>query len=110
MTTFFFESITAAQALAFNSTTDVLIFVNGTSAGDKMSVTYTVTPATPLTVASTAITLTDLSDGKAVTFGTGVQGLGEAGHTNPIFPDGSTLVVGDNVANDVGAGTAFGDG
>src|SRR5258708_1469684 len=109
MTTYFFESITAAQALAFNSASDVLIFGNATSTGNKMSVSYVVTPATPLTVATTSITLTDLADGKSVTFGTGIQGLGEGGH-NPIFPDGSVLVVDDNVAGNTAAGSAFGDG
>src|SRR4051794_16585004 len=98
MTTYFFESITAAQALAF-TTADTLVFSNTTSSGSKMSVIYTPIPATPLNVASETITLTDLADGRSVVFGTGIYGAGETGRV-VIFPDGSNLVVGSDVAAD----------
>src|SRR6185312_1469220 len=111
MATYFFETITAAQAATFNTAGgDQLVFTNGTSSGAKMTVIYTQpTPLVPET-----ITLIDNSDGRSVTFGPGLQGAGETGHT-VIFPDGSNLVVGlDGVApaaNDGPVtGTFFGDG
>ncbi len=90
MATYFFETITAAQAATFNTGGgDQLVFTNGTSSGAKMTVIYTQpTPLVPET-----ITLIDNSDGKSVTFGPGLQGAGETGHV-VIFPDGSNLVVG----------------
>src|SRR5471032_1248695 len=108
MTTYFFESITAAQALAFTSA-DTLVFSNPTSSGAKMTVLYTVIPATPLTVASETVTLTDPTDGHTVVFGPGIQGAGEAGHV-VIFPDGSNLIVGNDGPADTALGTAFNDG
>src|SRR6185312_15195348 len=109
MATFFFETITAAQALAFNATTDTLVFTNATSSGTKMSVTYNAATAT-----STATeTVIDLVTGRSVVFGSNALQLGEAGHTTPVFGDASTLIIGSPAANDTGtiaaaSGGAFG--
>ncbi|WP_394764127.1 hypothetical protein, partial [Phenylobacterium sp.] len=114
MSTYTFESITAAQALSFNSTGDSLIFNNATSSAAKMSVAYNA--ATALTPAT--VTVTDLVSGKIVVFGAGVYDLGNPAHlalaapTFEIIPDGSTLYVGSLGADSptAGAGSAAADG
>src|SRR5262249_24429304 len=106
MATYTFETITAAQALTFDSTGDTLLFTNATSSGSKMTVLYNVATATqPAT-----ITLIDNAYGKSVTFGTGVAGLGEAGHTSPVFLDTSTLIVDSDTSGGSGTGGAGNDG
>src|SRR5438445_6031697 len=107
MATYFFETITAAQALGFSSTADTLVFSNSTSAGSKMSVLYNAATAT----SAPTVTITDLITGHAVVFGTNVYGEGEGGSfTSPVFPDASTLIVGSPVADDTGLGTSHNDG
>ena len=107
MATYFFETITAAQALAFSST-DSLVFTNSTSSGAKMTVLYTA----PTALVSETITVIDNADGHSVVFGPGAQMLGEAGHGSAIFPDGSVLIIGADTAggNDTAAGGGLGDG
>src|SRR4051812_1953244 len=46
MPTYFFETITAAQALSFNASNDTLVFSNPTSSGSKTSVLYNPASAT----------------------------------------------------------------
>src|ERR1700735_666420 len=106
MATFIFETITAAQALAFDAATgDNLVFSNGASHGSAMTISYVA--ATALTPAE--VVVTDTIDGHSVTFGAGVEGLGDPGLGAAIFSDGSTLVVGSNTAGDNATGTALGD-
>src|SRR3954462_13425760 len=105
MTTYFFETITAAQATAFDATTDALVFGNPTSSGSKMTVLYTVIPATPLNVAGLSITITDNADGISKVFSDKAQGLGET-HV-AIFPDGSNLIVDSNTTGGTFSGTTF---
>jgi hypothetical protein len=66
MTTFVFETITAAQALSYSSTSDALVFTNPTSTGSKMTVLFTAVPGTATTPATTTVTLLDNADGKSV--------------------------------------------
>src|SRR4051812_38326603 len=90
MSTYFFETITAAQALAYQALgNDTLVFTNPTSSGAKMTVLFNPATAT----APPTVTLIDNVTGRSVTFGSGILGEGSAG--NPIvFPDGSNLLVG----------------
>ena len=92
MANYLFETITAAQALAFSGATDQLVFSNATSHGNAMAVVYTAGTATvPETV-----TVLDLVDGKSAVFGTGIYGEGASNGSNTglmVFPDGSTLFV-----------------
>jgi Ca2+-binding RTX toxin-like protein len=124
MPTYFFETITAAQALTYSAASDTLVFSNPTSSASKTSVIYNA--ATPTSAAT--ITVTDLVTGRAVTFDTtagavgagtgGIQQEGELTNGAIVFPDGSNLVVGSNstapAAPDVvalGSGaTKFADG
>src|ERR1700761_2774202 len=106
MATYFFETITAAQALAFNTAGgDQLVFTNPGSHGSAMTVAYSA--GGPTTVPT--VTVIDNIDGKSVVFGTGIYGAGEGAHT-VIFPDGSNLIIGDNVNADAATGTSLGDG
>ena len=75
MSTYFFETITAAQALGYTATTDALIFSNSTSSGNKTSVVFT---AATFTVPA-SITVTDLVTGRAVVFGGGFASEGDPG-------------------------------
>jgi Ca2+-binding RTX toxin-like protein len=84
MSTYFFETITSAQALAFNGQTDSLVFSNATSTGATMRVTFN--PATALAPAT--LTVLDLSDNHLVVFGAGLENL-----RFPVFPNGSALGV-----------------
>ncbi|MGZ3402080.1 MAG: calcium-binding protein, partial [Phenylobacterium sp.] len=109
MATFFFETITAAQALGFTAATDTLVFSNPTSSGSKMTVLYNAATAT----SAATITLIDNADGHAVTFGSGLAGEGDPATTGAIvFPDGSNLFVGTAAADAPSAGTPtlFADG
>ena len=105
MTTFVFETITAAQALSYSSASDALVFTNPTSTGSKMTVLFTAVPGTATVPATTSVTLTDNADGKTVVFGAGI--LGETGIT---FPDGSQLIVGTSSGDATLTGGALGDG
>lgn len=104
MATYFFETITAAQALSFNTASDALVFSNATSSGSKTAVTYNAATAT----STATVTITDLVTGHAVTFGTGIYGEGETGNNAPVFADASTLVVGSPLAADTMAIAATG--
>ena len=112
MANYIFETITAAQALAYNATNDTLVFTNPTSHGSAMTVIYTA--GTALTAPS--VTLSDNADGKSVVFGTGIYGEGETGTNALVFPDGSNLVIGSDTAVDTtsisttGADGMFGGG
>src|SRR6185437_10972185 len=96
MTTFIFETITAAQALAYNAATDTLVFTDPAASGSKMTVVYNA--ATALSPAT--VTLIDNADGHAVVFGPGIYGEGENANGNLTFVDGSNLVVGSPIADD----------
>src|SRR4051812_34536562 len=73
MATYFFETITAAQALGYVAATDTLVFSNPTSSGAKMTVLYNAATAT----SAATVTLIDNTTGRAVVFGTGINGEGE---------------------------------
>src|SRR3569623_1415018 len=109
MATYVFETMTAAQAATYASSTDQILFTNSPSHAYTMSVAFITTgePPSATTLGSTTVTgatLTDLIDGKSVTFGTGI--LGESDF---IFPDGSKLLVGATGVDAV-SGTTAGDG
>src|SRR4051812_46205203 len=102
MATYFFETITDAQAATYSAATDTLVFQTTGESARLTTVRYNAATATsPATV-----TIISGITGRAVTFGPGVQGEGLAG-TGPgvLFPDSSTLVVG-TAGND---GPAAGD-
>src|ERR1700761_4043268 len=106
MANYIFESITAAQALAYQAATDTLVFTNAASHGSAMTVVYTA--GTALTAPS--VTLIDNTDGHTVVFGTGIYGEGEAATGSLVFPDGSNLVIGTDTGSDSAQGTSFADG
>src|SRR5436190_9424491 len=84
MATFFFETITDAQAAAYNATTDTLVFGQ---TGERANITTVrFNPATATSAAT--ITLISGLTGKSVTF------AGTLAGETPIFPDGTTLYVG----------------
>src|SRR5262245_37057591 len=110
MSTFFFETITDAQASAYNAATDNLVF--GTTGERANITTVRYNPAT----ATSAATITVISGltGKTVTFASTL-----ANDTNgfqPIFPDGSQLFIGTSSGSTFNATTgapadpATGDG
>ena len=82
MSTYFFESITAAQALAFNGQTDTLVFSTPAATGANTRVTFN--PATATSQAS--LTMLDVTTGHVVVFGVGLEHL----HF-PVYPNGSAL-------------------
>ena len=91
MATYFFETITAAQALGYTAATDTLVFGNPTSSGAKTTVTFNAATAT----SAATETVTDLVTGRSVVFGVGFAGEGDNALTGTIvFPDGSNLYVG----------------
>lgn len=110
MATYTFGSITAAQALSFAVAVDSLAFTSAASSGNQMSVAYT--PATANSAPT--VTLIDLTDGRAVVFGTTAGGTGilaEGGQATGqvLFADGSSLFIGGPAA-DHAVGTTQGDG
>ncbi len=112
MATFNFETITAAEALGFDGTTDDLVFTNPTSSGKLLSVSYVTIPATLLD-AEYYIDVTDFATGMTVRFGTDVTFTsGIAGYTGTVLPDGSMLTIGsgsdDTVVTGAGNDALFG--
>jgi Ca2+-binding RTX toxin-like protein len=110
MAAYFFETITAGQALAFTAATDALVFSNRTSSGAQMSVVYN--PA--VAGADPTVTITDLVTRRIVVFGATAGGAGILGEGGPpgqqvSFPDGSNVFIGGGGAENV-TGTEFGDG
>src|SRR4051794_34267854 len=105
MATFFFESITAAQALGFTAGSDSLVVANPTSNGAMMTAAFSAaSSATPATV-----TLTDLATGRSIAFRAtaGVEGGALGGPVT--FADRSSLLVGASGPDNL-SGTARGDG
>jgi len=105
MTTYTFETITDAQALAFTSG-DTLVSNSTTSTGSKFRVSFLSGGATGLG----NIVLTDTSTGAVKTFSSGL-----ANHTVGIASTGSALYVGDSSGNTGGVtganlGAFLGDG
>src|ERR1700754_4943672 len=84
MPTYFFETITDAQAATYDATTDNLVFTTTGERGNITTVRYNAATAT----SAATITLISGLTGKAVTFASTLNG--EA----PIFPDGSQLFIG----------------
>jgi len=110
MATYAFESITAGQALSFSATSDTLSFGNAASTGARTSVVYG--PAS--TTSAATVSITDLTTGRTIVFGTTADGggiLGEGGRPGEqgLYADGSSLFVGTAGADNV-TGTASGDG
>src|SRR4051812_25939707 len=109
MATYFFETITAAQALGFNATTnDILVFSNPAASGAKTTVLFNAATAT----SAATITVIDNTTGRSVVFGATLAGEGNPVAGNAVvFPDGSNLFVG-TAGNDtsVAPQTAFADG
>lgn len=115
MATFNFETITAAEALGFDGTTDDLVFTNPTSSGKLLSVSYVTIPATLLAPAEYFIDITDFATGMTVRFGTDVTFTsGIAGYTGTVLPDGSRLTIGtgsgESVTTGAGNDALFGGG
>jgi Ca2+-binding RTX toxin-like protein len=93
--TYFFETITAAQALAFNGAADTLVFTSALqSAADERLIFN----------AGGTITVLSNLEGHSVTFGPGLAGAAQI-----IFPDSSQMLVG-SAGGDVLTGGAHGDG
>jgi Ca2+-binding RTX toxin-like protein len=97
-TTFAFETITAAQALAI-APTDALIFSSTSPNGAVHASAATVIYDSPslITVAVA---------GHAVDFGVGIEGASLAGRA--VFFDSSTLYIGDGAGNTIAAGATVG--
>jgi Ca2+-binding RTX toxin-like protein len=95
VSTYTFETITAAQALAFNGQTDTLVFDDADQTGSSERLLF-----------NTDGTIAVFSDvgGLKVTFGPGLVGAGQI-----VYPDGSEMLVGSPGA-DVLTGGARGDG
>src|ERR1700704_6651190 len=98
MATYFFETITATQALSYTAATDTLVFSNPTSSGAKMTVLYNAATAT----SAATITLIDNTTGRAVVFGSSLAGEGDTTNGAVVFPDASNLYIG-TPGNDAGA-------
>jgi Ca2+-binding RTX toxin-like protein len=79
VSTFFFETITAGQALAFNGQTDTLLFSNPATTGASLRVTYNPATAT----SQTSLTMMDVT-GHLVVFGVGLE--------NPTFTVNGTAL------------------
>lgn len=99
MATYVFETITAAQALAFNVAVDTLTFSNPAATGAGLRLTYT--PATAISQGTLA--LLSQASGQTVVFGVGLAGAPVA------LPDGSIFAVGAPGAGSF-VGGAKGDG
>src|SRR4249920_879091 len=101
MSTFFFETITDAQAAGFNAggTTDTLVFGQ---TGERANITTVRFNAATATSAAT-ITLISGLTGKAVTFAATLSS--ETVGKQPIFPDGSVLYIGTTGAGSFNATT-----
>ena len=82
--TYTFETITAAQAMAFNGQVDSLVFSNPASTGASTRVTFN--PATSAGPAT--LSVLDVSDNHLVVFGVGLEGM-----RFPVYPNGSALGV-----------------
>jgi Ca2+-binding RTX toxin-like protein len=100
MATYFFETITDAQAASFDATADNLVFGQTGERANTTTVVYNAATAT----AGASITLISGLTGKTVTF----DAADFAGET-PIFPDSSVLFVGDT-NNNTNTGSDGGDG
>jgi len=100
MATYFFETITDAQAAGFSSTADNLVFSTTGEAANITTVRYNAATAT----SGATITLISGLTGKAVTFNAAIAG------ENPIFPDGSQLFIGAATADTPAAFGSTGDG
>ena len=92
MANYFFETITAPQALAI-TTADQLIFT--TAGATAAAATVTINAATATAPQSVSISF----NGRTVVFGDGILN-----NQNVVFPDSSELYVGDSAANAVAAG------
>ncbi|MBS0362192.1 MAG: hypothetical protein JSR98_12495, partial [Proteobacteria bacterium] len=95
MSTYFFETITAAQALAFNGQVDALVFTNASQTGASERLIFN---------ADGTIRVLSNVDGVQATFGSGLAGAAQI-----IYPDGSRMLVGSTGA-DLLTGGALGDG
>jgi Ca2+-binding RTX toxin-like protein len=84
LATFSFETITSAQARAFDGQVDTLAFTDPTTSGATLRVTFS--PETANT--TTTLTVLDVADNHQVLFGAGLENL------HAVLPDGSMLVVG----------------
>lgn len=98
MATYFFETITDAQAAAYNAAADTLVFQTAGERANLTTVRYNAATAT----SGATITLISGLTGKAVTFPSSFAG------ETPIFPDSSILYVGTTGPN-VTAGGNGGD-
>lgn len=107
MATFYFENITASQAMSFTAN-DVLLFANSFSSAARTSVIFK--PASPLSPET--ITITDLTTDRSVVFGGGIASHGDINSPGGaiVFQDGSHLFVGGTVDDDPAAATGAGDG
>lgn len=84
MATYLFETVTAAQALAFNIATDTLTFSNPAATGAGLRLTYT----PPTAISQGTLTVLSQASGQTVVFGVGLAGA------PVVMPDGSLFAVG----------------
>ena len=94
MATYFFETITAAQALIFNGAADALVFTAANQVAADQRLIFN---------ANGTISVLSLA-GHSVTFGSALAGTAQI-----IFPDSSQMLVGSTVG-DVLTGGAHSDG
>src|ERR687896_41361 len=96
MATYFFETITPEQALAYNAAGDLIVFQTTGESARLTTVRYNAATAT----AAATVTITSGLTGRSVVFGTTAGGTGIYGENDFVFPDSSTLFVG-SPGNDV---------
>lgn len=85
MSTYVFETITAAQALAFDRAHDTLVFSLPTATGAGMRVTFNAATAT----SPASLSVLSIPGDRTVVFGVGL-----AGGADITFPDGSAFAIG----------------
>lgn len=85
MSTYVFETITAAQALAFDRANDTLVFSYPAATGAGMRVTFNAATTTE----PASLSVLSIPGGRTVVFGVGL-----AGGADIIFPDGSAFAIG----------------
>jgi Ca2+-binding RTX toxin-like protein len=106
MATYFFATITDAQAATYNAANDTLVFQ---TPGERANITTVrFNPASAVSTATVSI-ISGLT-GRTVTFGEGMKGEGfNLADPGVIFPDGSSLFVGTDANDAVNHAAVMGD-
>src|SRR5688500_14291058 len=90
MATYFFETITPEQALAYNAAQNTIVFQTPGESARLTTVRYNAATA----VSAATVTITSGITNRSVVFGTTANGTGIYGENDFVYPDSSTLFVG----------------